>query len=75
MSRRQGTNIDVAISGGGSLFLFHLVTPEARVWVDENVSAERQMFGASVAVEHRYAGPLADGMVADGLVVGGWEDL
>jgi hypothetical protein len=62
---------DVDISGCGTVFLFDLVTPRARVWVDEHVCADRLMFDGALAVEHRYAGPLAAVMVADGLIVGG----
>ena len=60
---------DVCITGGGTVILFLLETPEARQWVDEHVSRDRQMFGHGLAVEHRYAAALADGMQADGLVI------
>jgi hypothetical protein len=60
---------DVRILGGGSVFLFVLLTGRARVWVDENVSPDHEMLGNGLAVEHRYAAALADGMQADGLVV------
>lgn len=61
---------DVRITGGGTVYLFELLTEHARAWVNENVSAERQMFGRGLAVEHRYAAVLAGGMQADGLLVG-----
>lgn len=68
---RQKT--DVAISGSGTIYLFHLLTDAARAWVDEHVSAERQMLGRGLAVEHRYAAALAAGMQADGLTIGSEE--
>lgn len=69
------TEPDVAISGGGTVYLFHLITPLAQAWVDEHVNADRQMFGDAVAVEHRYAAALAVGMQRDGLVLGDQEDI
>ena len=44
-------------------------TDQAREWVEEYVSRDRQMLGYGLAVEHRYAAVLAEGMQADGLVV------
>jgi hypothetical protein len=64
---------DVRVIGGGSVFLFVLATPEARAWVDEHVSEDRQMLGRGLAVEHRYAAALAAGMQADGLTIGSEE--
>lgn len=60
---------DVEIIGGGSLYLFLLLTEQAREWVEECVSPDRRMLGSGLAVEHRYAAALAEGMQADGLVV------
>jgi hypothetical protein len=64
---RQET--DVAISGSGTIYLFHLLTEAARDWVDGHVSEDRQVFGTALAVEHRYVADLAQGMRADGLGV------
>lgn len=62
--------VDVLIHNEGSIFLFELLTTQAREWVDQNVQPEGwQMFGHSLAVEHRYARQLADGMSEDGLVI------
>ena len=60
---------DVVVSGAGTVYLFELLTDDARTWVNEHVSEEHQMFGRSLAVEHRYVGPLIEGMEGDGLVV------
>jgi hypothetical protein len=60
---------DVRIVGGGSVFLFILLTDDAREWVDAYVSDDRVMFGGGIAVEHRYAASLAAGMVDAGLVL------
>lgn len=61
--------VDVRVAGGGTVFLFVLETPEARQWVDEHASEDRQMLGKGVAVGWRYAAALAAGMQADGLVI------
>lgn len=60
---------DVRIEGGGTVYLFRLLTQAAREWVEEHVVGETTWMGDALAVEHRYAGALADGMLADGLVV------
>jgi hypothetical protein len=60
---------DVRIIGSGSVFVFMLTTDEARQWVDAHVSDDRQMLGHGLAVEHRYAAALAEGMQVDGLAV------
>jgi len=65
----RGRAADVRITGGGTVFLFLLLTDEARGWVDERVSGERQMLGCGLAVEHRYAAALAAGMEEDGSVI------
>lgn len=54
---------DVQIDGGGTVYVFHLLTDEARKWWAKNVG-EVEPF-----VEHRYAQPIAEGMQADGLIV------
>lgn len=70
-----GRVADVRITGGGTVYLFLLLTDQARTWVDEHVSPDRQMLGAGLAVEHRYAAALAAGMQTDGLIVGDVEDF
>ena len=65
--------VDVHIAGGGSVYLFELLTENAKSWVAAHVSAERQMFGDGLAVEHRYAPALAAGMQEDGLLIDGGE--
>ena len=66
---------DVSITGGGTVYLFELLTENARAWVNENVSADRQMLGRGLAVEHRYVAALAAGMQAGGLFVSVEEGL
>ncbi len=60
---------DVRIIGAGSVFLFVLLTDDARAWVDAYVSEDRLMFGGGIAVEHRYSASLAAGMQDAGLVL------
>ena len=63
--------VDVEITGiGGSVLLFHPRTRAARAWVAEHLELEDwQWLGSGFAVEPRYAGPLLEGMAADGLEV------
>lgn len=67
--RSQCSPPDVWVMGGGTVSLFVLLTDSARAWVDEYVSTDRQMLGNGLAVEHRYAGALAERMQQIGLVI------
>ena len=69
MSAPSTPVVDVAVTVAGSICLFHLLTHEARSWVDENVSPDRQTWCGALVVEPRYAETLAGGMQADGLTV------
>jgi hypothetical protein len=60
---------DVHVVNHHSIVLFHLNTPEASAWVEENVTAEAQFFGTALVVEPRYVAALVAGMREDGLEV------
>jgi hypothetical protein len=64
---------DVTTHNHGSVILFELHTDEVRAWVTEHVQVEDyQWFGSNqFAVEHRYAGDLADGMSEAGFELRG----
>jgi hypothetical protein len=65
---RNGT--DVLVEGGGSIYIFRPLSESARVWIEANVSREGfHPDWPTLVVEHRYAGHLAAGMQADGLVL------
>jgi len=61
--------VDVHIVNHGSIVLFHLNTPEASAWVEENVTREAQFFGTALVVEPRYVAALVAGMREAGLEV------
>jgi hypothetical protein len=63
----EAPKVDITVENHGSIFLFQPLTAAAREWIEENVVSETQWFGTALAVEHRYAWSLAQGMVADGL--------
>lgn len=71
MARNRNIEVDVRISGGGSIFKFDPKTEKARDWVKANVELESwQMLGdRAFACEGRYAQDLAKGMLQAGLVV------
>jgi hypothetical protein len=55
---------------GGSLFLVEPLDKSARTWLTENVDlTEAQFFGNALAVEHRYAYDLVDGIFDAGFDV------
>ena len=62
--------VDVKVQNHGTIFLFDLLTERSREWVDEHVTGEMSWMGDStLAVEHRYARDLAEGMKSDGLEI------
>lgn len=62
--------VDVEVENHGTLFKFRPRTEAAKLWVAEHVQLDDwQWMGGGFCVEHRYAQPLAESMVADGLVV------
>jgi hypothetical protein len=60
---------DVHIVDHHSIVLFHLNTPEASAWVEENVTREAQFFGSALVIEPRYVAALVAGMREAGLEV------
>jgi hypothetical protein len=69
MAPHNAAQLDVHVVNHGSLFAFELLSPEAREWVEQNVSDDAQFFGGALMVEPRYAQDLAQGMLNDGLGV------
>ena len=59
---------DVRVANHGSIFIFHLFTPEARGWVTDHVEGQGEA-APMLTVEHRYAWDIAEGMQGDGLLV------
>ena len=54
--RRAFPTDPVAVyDGGGSIVLVRPLTDAAREWIEENVEADAQRLGESLAVERRYA--------------------
>lgn len=66
---RVKQEVDVQVSGGGTVYLFEPLTEAAKEWIEANVGGEMQWLGSALAVEHRYAAALAVGMLNDGLKV------
>jgi hypothetical protein len=63
---------DFAIKHEGrfcTVYLLRPLTPAAFEWIDEHIPENAQRLGNAVAVEHRYIGPVAGHIVADGLRV------
>src|SRR5260370_38898389 len=61
---------DFSIEGEGrfcTVYLLRPLTPAAFDWIDEHIPEDTQRLATAVAVEHRYIGPIAEGILADGL--------
>ena len=53
---------DVLIENAGTVFVFCPLTAAAKEWIDENVQPDAQWFGNALAVEHRFAWGLGQGI-------------
>ena len=63
--------LDVKVRNEGSVIMVTPVSPEAKDWVNENVSLEGWTWmGDSFAVEPRMADDLLSGMADAGFIVG-----
>lgn len=60
---------DIRIENHGTIFLFHMLTPTATEWVDNNVGGTTLYLGNALAVEPRCVEALAAGMIENGLEV------
>lgn len=61
---------DIRVRNEGSIIMLDPLTDDAKIWIDENVQVEAyQVFGGSVAVEHRYVDAIIEGAQDAGLVV------
>ena len=74
MENRSGApaSADFSIEGEGrfcTVYLLRPLTPAAFNWVEEHIPEDAQRLGTAVAIEHRHIGPIAEGILADGLVI------
>ena len=61
---------DVQVVDHGSVVTFQALTDVARSWMDEHVVSEPwQWLGSALAVDHRLAGQLIEGMYEAGLLI------
>ena len=64
MNRPQA---DVEVTDHGTVVLFRPLTDACRAWIDNNVDEDAMWFGGALAVEHRCAPYLIEGMRGSGL--------
>ena len=62
---------DFVVSGGGSVYLVHPLTDDARSHLLRVVGEEAQFLGNAVAVEHRYIADFVAALAEDGFTVAG----
>lgn len=60
---------DFLFANHGSVCLLTPVSEAAQAWRDEHLPGEVQTFGGGIAIEPRYAGPVLEGIINDGLTV------
>ncbi len=69
---RNAKSPDFSIEGEGrfcTVYLLRPLTSAAFAWVEEHIPEDAQRLGNAIAVEHRYIGPIAEGIIGDGLVL------
>jgi hypothetical protein len=60
---------DVRVECHGSIWLLQPLTHAGQTWLDVSIPEDAMMLGDAIAVEHRFVGPIVDGMRHDGLKV------
>ena len=62
--------VDVYVHNEGTIFLLQPATGAGEKWLRQNCQTEDwNWLGRNLAVEHRYAADIVEGMVNDGLAV------
>jgi hypothetical protein len=72
-SARRKAIVDFSVQNHGSIFLLQAITPAAKNWIEEFLSADRQTWGGAVVVEPRYVPSVVTAIRNDRLVVGGHD--
>lgn len=60
---------DFLVCGEGNLMMLQPLTEPAKEWVREHLPSDAPKFGSAVAIEHRYAQDIVNGILDDGLTV------
>ncbi len=60
---------DIFVNNHGSILIFVPATEAGMEWMDENLPADAMRWSGGVVVEPRYAGPIIEGAINDGLEV------
>jgi hypothetical protein len=63
-------SVDLEVEREGTIYLLRALSGRGAEWLNEHVIADDTlMFGEAVVVEHRYIAAIAEGAIADGLLV------
>jgi hypothetical protein len=62
---------DFTLNYQGTISLLLPISDAAKEWVEEHLPEDRQYFGKAVVIEHRYVDDIVNGIINDGLEVGG----
>lgn len=60
---------DFFVAFQGTIVTLEPRSKRAREWIEENLDKDRQTWGEVVAIGHRYALPILEGLTNDGLTV------
>jgi len=62
---------DFILINQGTISTLTPVTEGAKDWIDEHIPDDAQWFGRSLVIEWRYVEDIYNGILGDGLTVGG----
>ena len=69
MKKKLSPKPDLAFSGSGSVYLLHAYSDAGREWIAEHIPDDAMTLGSAIAVEWRFVDDIANGAMADGLLV------
>lgn len=61
---------DFLVENHGTIYLLHPLSEAAKGWAQEHLPEDAMTWGSAVVVEHRFIGPIIEGIKIEGLSVG-----
>lgn len=65
----KAPSADFVFANHGSICVLTPISDAGHDWLDEHIAPDAQAWGEGIVIEPRYAGPILEGIVADGLEV------
>ena len=63
--------MDIQVNNQGTIILLTIMSEKGKKWINKHLQTEPwQWYGPSLAIDHRMAAPILEGMRDDGLELG-----